>query len=35
MWAQKSHACEKDFVWNPATYNCENGRYLAIVTQWD
>ena len=29
---KKRHVCEKDYVWNPATCNCENGRYLAIIT---
>ena len=23
--------CEKDYVWNPATCNCENGKYLASI----
>ena len=23
------HVCEKDYVWNPATCNCENRKYLA------
>ena len=23
--------CEKDFIWNPATCNCENGKYLASI----
>ena len=23
--------CEKDYVWNPATYNCENGKYIASI----
>ena len=23
------HACEKDYVWNPAIYSCEYGKYLA------
>ena len=26
---KKRHLCEKDYVWNPATCNCENGKYLA------
>ena len=26
---KKNHACEKDYVWNPATCICENGKYLA------
>ena len=25
------HICEKDYVWNPATFNCENGENLANV----
>ena len=25
------HVCEKDYVWNPATFNCENGKYLASI----
>ena len=28
---KKSHACEKDYVWNPATFNCEDGKYLASI----
>ena len=27
----KCHACEKDYIWNPATCSCENGKYLAII----
>ena len=23
--------CEKDYVWNPAICNCENGKYLASI----
>ena len=23
--------CEKSYVWNPATCNCENGKYLASI----
>ena len=23
--------CEKDYVWNPATCSCENGKYLASI----
>ena len=32
-WCQckKHHICEKDYVWNPATCNCENGKYLASI----
>ena len=28
---KKHHICEKDYVWNPATYNCENGKYLSSI----
>ena len=28
---KKHHVCEKDYVWNPATCNCENGKYLASI----
>ena len=27
----KSHVCEKDYVWNPATCSCENEKYLASI----
>ena len=28
---KKRHLCEKDNVWNPATCNCENVKYLASI----
>ena len=28
---KKHHICEKDYVWNPATCNCKNGKYLASI----
>ena len=28
---KKHHICEKDYVRNPATCNCENGKYLASI----
>ena len=28
---KKHHISEKDYVWNPATCNCENGKYLASI----
>ena len=28
---KKRHVCEKDYVRNPATCNCENGKYLASI----
>ena len=28
---KKPHLCEKYYIWNPSTYNCENGKYLAII----
>ena len=27
----EKHVCEKHHVWNPATCNCENGKYLASI----
>ena len=29
---KKYHICEKDYVWNPSTCDCENGKYLTIIT---
>ena len=31
MWVQK-HIYEKDYMWNPATCSCKNGKYLASIT---
>ena len=28
---KKIHVCDKDYVWNPATFNCGNGKYLASI----
>ena len=28
---KKRHVCEKDYVWNPATCNCKNRKYLASI----
>ena len=28
---RKRHVCGKDYVWNPATSNSENGKYLASI----
>ena len=28
---KKCHVCEKDYVWNPATCNYENGKYLESI----
>ena len=25
------HICEKDYIWNAATGNCKNGKYLASI----
>ena len=32
--SKKRHVCEKDYVWNPATCNCENGKYLASIMDY-
>ena len=29
MRVQKHHICKKDYIWNPATCSCKNGKYLA------
>ena len=29
---KKDHICEKEYVWNSATCNCENVKYLANIT---
>ena len=28
---KKCNICEKDYTWNPATYTCENVKYLASI----
>ena len=28
---KKHHICKKDYVWNPAICNFENGKYLASI----
>ena len=28
---RKHHVCEKDYIWNPSTCSCENGKYLASI----
>ena len=28
---KKRHVLEKNYVWNPATSNCENGKYLTSI----
>ena len=28
---QKKHVCKKDYIWNPATCSCKNGKYLEII----
>ena len=29
---KKHHACEKEYIWNPATRKCKNGKYLVSIT---
>ena len=31
IWVEKTSLCEKDYIWNPATGSCENGKYLASI----
>ena len=28
---KKHYVCEKDYIWNPSTCSCENGKYLASI----
>ena len=28
---KKHHICKRDYIWNPATCNCENGKYLSSI----
>ena len=28
---KRHHICEKDYIWNPATCGCKNGKYLASI----
>ena len=27
----QKHICEKDYIWNPPTCSCKNGKYLASI----
>ena len=29
---KEHHMCKKDYICNPATFSCENGTYLSIIT---
>ena len=28
---KQHHICEKDCLWNPATWSCENGKYVESI----
>ena len=28
---KKHHVCKKDYIWDPATYSCQDGKYLATI----
>ena len=28
---KKRHVCYKDYIWNPSTCSCENGKHLASI----
>ena len=30
-----SRVCEKDYIWNPATCSCGNGKYLDSFIAYD
>ena len=29
--SKKNNACENDYIWNPSTRNCKNGKYLGSI----
>ena len=29
---KKHNVCEKDYIWNPGTCTCDNGKYLQSMT---
>ena len=29
---KKHHICERDYIWNPASCTCKNGKYLPSIT---
>ena len=31
LGVKKHNICEKHYIWNPATCNCENGKYLESI----
>ena len=33
MWVEKTYMCGKDYMWNPARCNCEDGKYLACIIE--
>ena len=30
-WCKNAHVNKKDYIWNPATCSCQNGKYLASI----
>ena len=30
-YCKELHICEKYYVWNPSTCNCENGKYVGSI----
>ena len=37
---KEHHVCKKDYIWNPDTCSCKNGKYLACIVDksvitWD
>ena len=28
---KKHHVCKKDYIWDPATCSCQDGKYLATI----
>ena len=31
---QNIYVCKEDYVWNPATCTCENGKYLGSIIDY-
>ena len=31
MSVKKCHACQEDYILNPATCSCQNGKYLSSI----
>ena len=32
--SERTSCAKKEYIWNPATCSCENGKYLAIIDNY-